>query len=44
MLEEERERNKKMFQVQQRRTHCKGLEREVVNEEMKDSRRIGSKR
>ena len=40
MLEEERERSKEMLQMQQRRTYCKGLWRKIVNEEMKDSRRI----
>ena len=39
-IKEERERSQEVFQMQQRETYCKRLQREIVNEEIKDSRRI----
>jgi len=40
MLEEERERNQEVFQMQTRGTHCKELQRKIIDEEIEDLRRI----
>ena len=40
MLEEEREKNKKIFQIQQRRAYCQRLQRKTIDEGIKDSREI----